>query len=408
MHLVINGNYYGQYLQLKDVDRVFHAFENYLKDNIGKRIKLPALKDSGFVNEYAELSAEDNGYVVSVQAVKNLDKMQEYLYSEESLYDEKKNDMLDALNIIGRELPRINQNIYVVQDDLVIGKTQKIEEANDFIYHYLNKNSKNQQAEHFKNFFCISKKEINKDNCGYSNILYFERSDGKSSNFTLIYPLEAYKKHIELAQMENSIFVNRDYDTERLILGQIDEEDIKNITEIAISTIDENKIQKSGKNDWELFNDVNEAYQKWQNKSNLRLALMEKGVSVNKTNQKIRNTVRHVCLRPNNEKWILKQYQAENPNASTPESVTKLPIPDYKRYAVRCLIEREEDLELAQSYLKSDELKAQIEQAINQTETEEKKLYVEVLEKEKIYQNIAPEFSIKILAQRELESTKER
>ena len=135
---------------------------------------------------------------------------------------------------------------------------------------------------------------------------------------------------------------------------------------------------------------------------------MEKGVSVNKTNQKIRNTVRHVCLRPNNEKWILKQYQAENPNASTPESVTKLPIPDYKRYAVRCLIEREEDLELAQSYLKSDELKAQIEQAINQTETEEKKLYDEVLEKEKIYQNIAPEFSIKILAQRELESTKER
>lgn len=408
MHLVINGNYYGQYMQEKDVDRVFHAFENYLKDNIGKQVKIPKLRDNDFVNEYAEVTADSDGYTVTVQAVKNIDKMQEYLYSEESLYDEVKNHMLDALNAIGKELPHEDQNIYIVQDELVVGKTEDLESANNFIYHYLDKNSKNQQAEYFKNFFCLSKKEINKDNCGYTKVLYFERSDGKFSSFSLIYPLEAYQKHIELAQNEKSIFVSKNYETERLVLGQIEEGQIKNIDDVPIAVIEENAMQKSGKDDWKLFNDVNEAYHRWQNKSQLRLDLMEKRINVNESNRKIRNTVRHTCLRPNNEKWILEQYQKENPTAERLKNLSGMSVQDYDRYAVRCLIEREENLDLAQAYLKSNELKTLIERAINQTDSEEKTLYAEVQKKEKEYQAIAPEFSIRILAQKELEGTKER
>ena len=117
--------------------------------------------------------------------------------------------MLDALNAIGKRPTLDDKNIYLLCNNKIVGKSESLEDINRYITSYLKSNTPTETSTMMKNFMCNLKNEINKDNQGFYNLMYFKQNDGKTSNFSLIYPVEQYQKYIYYMQQPSSIYYKK-------------------------------------------------------------------------------------------------------------------------------------------------------------------------------------------------------
>ena len=207
MFLIINDKLFGECRSLKEVNQTLDAYTTYIKNNFGKDVLLKPLKQEDLKKGYAEIVTQDN--VSTIQIVEDCEKLQKYLLTKAACEDSNKNRMLDALNAIGKRPTLDDKNIYLLCNNKIVGKSESLEDINRYITSYLKSNTPTETSTMMKNFMCNLKNEINKDNQGFYNLMYFKQNDGKTSNFSLIYPVEQYQKYIYYMQQPSSIYYKK-------------------------------------------------------------------------------------------------------------------------------------------------------------------------------------------------------
>lgn len=396
MYVIINGKYLGDFANKTEVERHLQAYEK-AEAACKNKISLGPLESYKFENEYAEKNILGLVREVRVQIVKDLEKFQTYLLSDMGIYDEKINRMLDALNEIGKNQQYADQNIYVVQDDVVVGKTEKLTSANDFLRSYLDKNAQGNKGAYFEPFMCVSKEEINRDNTGHFNAFYFTGADGKTSGFSFIYPLEVYKRYINILQKEQTIQVVRSLKKDEAILAQLKKpEDIPAIDTISVKAIRAD-IQQA-KADQQLYKNIQEKYKEYSRYKEWQAKLQSRIKEVKTTGKQIQALVRNVCYRPANKKWIISQYNSEiTETAKKIKDITALDSVAYKRMATRCLLEHEKDSELVTTFVELNSQIARLQKQQQDLAEQVSASWAALKELERDYQNINPSFRLESL-----------
>lgn len=407
MHLIIGNHYYGECMQEKDVKRVLASYTKKTTSDKSRLSSLPTFSKEELINEYTAININET----KVQIVGDLEEMQKYLYSNSALYEENRNEMLDALNIIGKQLPVKDENIYLIQDNMIVGKDTDLSEINTFIQYYLDKNSENHDGAYFGNYFCLTPNEINQDNCGYTNLFYFKKTDGETSSFSLVYPADTYQKFVELSQAPDSILKNRNSSKHRLISAQLEDRDeIQELKYVTIAEVEPTKTQLSEKQNWEMYHDLYETYQKWTETISLCNQSKAKQKDSKDEFKQITKIIYKMCETPKNEQWILTQYKQDTSTVKQEQLIQKisdLNADDFHKYAVRFLVENVKDMKLAEiyntryeTYQKFKELSARLSDEVNN-------IGKDLAEKENEYKKYVPEFSVEELAKKEFEMDRE-
>ena len=120
MFLIINDKLFGECRSLKEVNQTLDAYTAYMKNNFGKDVLLKPLKQEDLKKGYAEIVTQDNAS--TIQIVEDCEKLQKYLLTKAAREDSNKNRMLDALNAIGKRPTLEDKNIYLLCNNIIIGK----------------------------------------------------------------------------------------------------------------------------------------------------------------------------------------------------------------------------------------------------------------------------------------------
>ena len=400
MFLIINDKLFGECRSLKEVNQTLDAYTTYIKNNFGKDVLLKPLKQEDLKKGYVEIVTQDN--VSTIQIVEDCEKLQKYLLTKAACEDSNKNRMLDALNAIGKRPTLDDKNIYLLCNNKIVGKSESLEDINRYITSYLKSNTPTETSTMMKNFMCNLKNEINKDNQGFYNLMYFKQNDGKTSNFSLIYPVEQYQKYIYYMQQPSSIYYKKDFSKEKMILAQWRSGKIRNINEISITKTEPNLIQEKAMSDVELFEKMRNKYSKFNRVRELLQQVSTKAINLKEENKQIQDFINSTLAKKNNVKWILNKYNEDNSLPLIEKPIKEFSRKDlcfmdnetFKKYSLLLISEQLQDYSQAEKYRQYTETYDNLKK--NEVKLEELRdsLWTEIKKMEEQYKEFNPNFNL--------------
>lgn len=400
MFLIINDKLFGECRSLKEVNQTFDAYTAYMKNNFDKNVFLKPLEQRDLKNGYIEIVSQDS--TSTIQVVENCEELQKYLLTKAACDDVNKNRMLDALNAIGKKPTSDDKNIYLLCNNKIVGKSENLEDINRYITSYLKSNTPAETSTMMKNFMCNLKDEINKDNRGLYNLMYFKQNDGKTSNFSLIYPIEQYQKYIYNMQQPSSIYYKKDFSKEKMVLAQWKSGKIKNINEIAIKKTEPSLMQQKAMSDVELFEKMRNKYSKFNRVRELLQQVSTKAINLKEENKQIQDFINSTLAKKNNVKWMLNKYNEDNSLPLVEKPIKEFSRKDlnfmdnktFKKYSLLLISEQLQNYSQAEKYRQYTETYDNLKK--NEVKLEELRdnLWSEIKKMEEQYKEFNPNFNL--------------